>query len=109
MKILLEPESYYYLGYFYQNGYGVDKNKTKAEEYYTKAQTELSKYETKPGGYHYLLGKMYESGFDNGKIGKINYEKAAYHYSIAAGMQYLDAYYRLGYIDALQKVAEKTI
>ena len=94
------PEIYYYLGYFYQYGYGVEANQTKAEEYYTKAYNQLSKYQGKPL-YQYLLGRLYESGYHNGKIGKPDYKKAASYYGLAASFGYTDAYYRLGYVDAL--------
>lgn len=98
-----DVEAYYYLGYFYQYGYGVDKNKAKAEEYYAKAYNELTKYETKPL-YLYLLGKLYEGGYSNGKLGNADYQKASDYYGKAASMQYTDAYYRLGYVDAIQKM-----
>lgn len=96
-----DPKAYYYLGYFYQYGYGVEENLAMAEEYYSKAYAELSKYVGK-AEYYYLLGKMYESGYNDGKIGNADYQKAAYYYGQAAYMHYPDAYYRLGYLDASQ-------
>lgn len=99
------PEAFYFLGYFYQYGYGVDKNASKAEDYYTQAYNEFINFETNPT-YTYLLGRLYESGFYDGKINKPDYKKAANYYGLSASYGYPDAYYRLGYVDALAKYAK---
>ncbi|PWY54025.1 hypothetical protein DGG96_19170 [Legionella qingyii] len=92
----------YYVGYFYQYGFGVDQNMKQAEKFYTLAFKEMSKYKSNPH-YYYLIGRMYESGFSENKFGDVNYEKAAYYYRMAASLNYYDAFYRLGYIDAMKK------
>jgi len=95
------PEACYFLGYFYQYGYGVTEDRSKAEEYYKQAYDEFVKYQGNPS-YLYFLGRLYESGYYEGKLGKTDYKKASHYYSMAASFGYPDAFYRLGYIDALQ-------
>ena len=53
--------------------------------------------------YYYLIGRMYESGFSEDKFGTFNFEKAAYYYNMSASLNYSDAFYRLGYIDAIKQ------
>lgn len=98
-----DPQSYYYLGYLYQYGYGVEQDYQQAEKYYQQAYKQFEQYQGKPE-YLYLLGRLYESGFnkDTGKLDQADYSKAAYYYSQAAYYYYPDALYRLGYLDALR-------
>lgn len=95
-------DSYYYVGYFYQYGFGVEKNLKQAEKFYHLAFKEMSQYKSNPK-YYYLIGRMYESGFSDDKFGALNFEKAAYYYKMSASLNYSDAFYRLGYIDAIKQ------